>query len=610
LVDVPAPAIDGVSEVAQAPVPVVPPVAFVPHAHNAAVDGVLIAQVDPEPAPALVPKAPTPRAIKKLPTEALDGVSLSAPPALPTSVRVANRAPKPSVEVVLAGPTLDGMRVAPKKAKPAPVVPVTEPVQKVVRAAKPVETLDAIETMASFILAPEARHIIDPRAQQIVRPAPEALAPAKIVRESPITHESRTPVVQPIAQNEVSGEVIADVPDATITEKPVKGYFGGTVVLEKAGAKNIFGERVNLASIRAAMAAQTNSASKIDEDSAASTFSMDGIALSATRVAALFVIIVSGFVAMPVVKATTSYFTDTEASPNHLATGIFDLEVGGFTGTSTSLTCGDYMQFDTQVTSATGSMPIAYETRVEKTGGLDALCDSLELTAWIDGDEVYQDPILDFTYPLATTDNDWTFKVKLPLDTEGIPAGSMCAVDVVLTAVNEGQGYTDEEHIPIVITKIGSCGTDGPCDPSCEVCGDVTVIIDNTSSSTVTNTASSSANTGGNSANGGAGGAGGSGGNGGNGGAGGTIKTGNASSSVTIINSVNTNTTIVKTGCGNNCCNGSPCNSTSSAHTTVEQNIAGAHTPVGATTTTAASIKNQINAMIDAAFATAGVIKK
>ena len=328
---------------------------------------------------------------------------------------------------------------------------------------------------------------------------------------------------------------------------------------------------------------------------------MDGIILPALRVMALLVIVGAGTVVMPTLARTVSYFSDTEAAPSALSTRTLDLIATTTMPSDIPLSCGDYNQFEVSVFTAEGSSPANYSVVAEKVGGDDILCDHLLLTAWLEGEEVvHEEPLLGFFYDDVTAPSNWEFKVKLPLQAldEAIPEGATCAVDLVFNAycpMTAPGGYTDEERIPIRITKVGECTGEEPCEPCTSGnCGggDVTIIIDNDNTATVTNTASTSANTGGNSANGGNGGAGGSGGaSGGNGGQGGTVTTGNATTSVSFTNVVNTNTTTVTTSCSGNCntCTGNCGNTTNSS-----SSVGGTST-ASTTQSLSQSIKDKLN---------------
>lgn len=339
---------------------------------------------------------------------------------------------------------------------------------------------------------------------------------------------------------------------------------------------------------------------------------VQGMFLPTIRLLALLTIVVNGWMVMPTLAKTLSYFTDTEGAPaNMMSTQTLDLIATTTVASSTPLSCGSFETFDVSVFTAEGSAKANYSVVTEKISGNDVLCDNLLLTAWIDDEEVYtEDPLLSFFYDDAHAPSDWKFKVKLPLMAldEGIPAGAECNVDLVFNAycpMNAPGGYTDVERIPLHIVKVGECTGEAPCEPCTGGgCGDVNVVVENTNNATVTNIASSTANTGGNSANGGNGGNGGAGGgNGGNGGAGGTIITGNASSSVSITNVVNTNNTSVTTSCSG-CCNncGSGCSGNCSG-TSSSQSSAVAGTSTGTTS----SLKASIEATLNAALQNAGI---
>lgn len=172
-------------------------------------------------------------------------------------------------------------------------------------------------------------------------------------------------------------------------------------------------------------------------------------------------------------------------------------------------------------------------------------CNALLLKASLNGDDLYDGSLLGFMLTDLTATGTWQFTVSLPPNTSSIPDGATCDVHMVFTSWQEEvpsptqSGWDDVEQFPMrMVAKTSACQESEPCPPPpCDTCaGSTTVIVENSNNAVVTNTVTSNANTGGNNASGGEG-----------GGDGGSIKTGNASSSVTITQTINQNNVTVVT---------------------------------------------------------------
>lgn len=235
---------------------------------------------------------------------------------------------------------------------------------------------------------------------------------------------------------------------------------------------------------------------------------------------------------------TLSYYNDFETSvDNLLAAGELDITANTTIEIDPEISCGQMKDFEIEVATTSDSFPLSHDVHVESGDDTGGLCAAMKVDAQFEGDTlVTESPLLSLLAGPVTQAGTWRFIVSLAADAASVPAGATCTAMFVFRSwpqgtVPEEDGYTDTEIVPITFTKgPGSCGENPgePCDPTCEVCGDTTIIIKNENNATVVNSASSSANTGGNSANGG-----------------GNITTGNASSSVQIINNINQNNTTV-----------------------------------------------------------------
>lgn len=274
------------------------------------------------------------------------------------------------------------------------------------------------------------------------------------------------------------------------------------------------------------------------------------------RMVSIVLCLFVSYYALPLFSRSLAYFSDTEAGPAHLTTGLLDL---GVTDPSdTVIGCGDMSDLEVPVyATTTGFMAMVAASTTALTGD-QALCSALTIDVQYQGTtttHVYSGNLPQFHTPTIGT-GTLRFIASLPSGLVLDDAVS-CTMHVGLQAwlapyTQEESGFNDTEETQITFTvEPGTCTECPP--PPCTACGDTTVITTTTNTATVTNNVVVSANTGGNSANGGSGHA---------GGAGGTITTGNATvvaSSTTIVNSNTTTVTTNTCPCTDGCaCDDTP----------------------------------------------------
>ncbi len=249
------------------------------------------------------------------------------------------------------------------------------------------------------------------------------------------------------------------------------------------------------------------------------------------------------------VGGTLSYYNDVEASAGNLLTSsLLDLIAPGQDPPQEVSCTGAAALFSATTTFEEGSVAVRYRVGVEESTSTpnDAnFCNALRLKASLDGTELYDGSLLGFMLTDLTATGTWQFAISLPPNTTSIQDGVVCDVRAVFMGWQEEvpspveSGWDDVEQFPMrTLAQTSACQESAPCPPPpCDTCaGSTTIIIENNNTATVTNEVTSNANTGGNSAHGGEG-----------GGDGGSIKTGNASSSVTITQSINQNNITVVT---------------------------------------------------------------
>lgn len=174
------------------------------------------------------------------------------------------------------------------------------------------------------------------------------------------------------------------------------------------------------------------------------------------------------------VGGTLSYFTDVEVFINNvLAAALldFDLTANAFlpAGDVDDMDPGDTVSRDVVVVDL-DSTPFKYRVRAEKTGGNNAFCDALGLTANLEEATVFSGNLLDLNYSpvdFGALGDEWTFHVSLPLSSEHFGNVS-CSFDFVYEAWQANlffipAGFSDVERVSNEVAskkEHGDCGDD------------------------------------------------------------------------------------------------------------------------------------------------------
>jgi len=256
------------------------------------------------------------------------------------------------------------------------------------------------------------------------------------------------------------------------------------------------------------------------------------------RVSSMVLVVAGAWSVFPGLASSLSYFTDTEAGNSHLASGLLDLTVsdpaaelvacGGMAVASTSIET-DAMGFPTSVSASTTSLE-----------GSLGLCEALDLAVRYD---TATDSVTVYTGPAGgfaadeLGEGQLRFIASLDGDAGPFPGDVSCIMNIDFRAWLasasgfEESGYRDRELTQVIFTV--DADTCDECDKPCDNCGDLIVTVENDNDATVVNAFTAEADTGGNEGQGTT-----------------TIETGDASTSVSVVNEVNTNITNIISACG------------------------------------------------------------
>lgn len=172
----------------------------------------------------------------------------------------------------------------------------------------------------------------------------------------------------------------------------------------------------------------------------------------------LILLVILGAVAINAVGATVAYYSDTETSRgNFFSAGSLDFTVEAKKpdnedeGLSPG---GSIVQLATVLNR--GSLDFQYTVEVEKTGGDDNFCRTLDIEAGLEGATAYTGKLMDFvSLPVlySTSTDDWKFVISLPSD---VTAEGSCSFDFVFsgwqTNSSEFSGFSDIEKNVVSVT--------------------------------------------------------------------------------------------------------------------------------------------------------------
>ncbi len=296
------------------------------------------------------------------------------------------------------------------------------------------------------------------------------------------------------------------------------------------------------------------------------------VILAGARMVALLGVLFGNWLVLNAVGSTVSYFNDTEVGAGMFEASFIDLLTISLDDPA-PVTCEGMTDAVINVSSDKDGFPVSYQATTTAVTGDAAFCSALTLigryTPASGGptQTVYTGPLQSFQAGPLSEDGALRLLAELPETISGIGETATCTLTIGfegwltgLPGILSG-GFTDTEEVAVTFT-FDSSGCDN-CECSGGVCGNVDVHVENDNDATVVTDMDISMGTGGNSANGGNGGAGGAGGNngsaggdGGDGGAGGNVTSGNTSASISITQTVNSNSTTIEVG---GCCDECVC---------------------------------------------------
>jgi hypothetical protein len=151
---------------------------------------------------------------------------------------------------------------------------------------------------------------------------------------------------------------------------------------------------------------------------------------------------------------TLSYFRDVESSTNNIfLAALLDFLVAdaSYSRTITSTTTPLIIPI---TTPESGSLQILYKVTAEQTAGVNAFCNTLNLTA-TSSPFIYSGSLLGLNTTATTTTGIWKIGLTMATST-GITNGDQCEVDLIYRGwhptMPEYTGFTDEEKVHLIIT--------------------------------------------------------------------------------------------------------------------------------------------------------------
>jgi hypothetical protein len=160
------------------------------------------------------------------------------------------------------------------------------------------------------------------------------------------------------------------------------------------------------------------------------------------------------FCGMSILSGTSSYFNDIGISnSNDFSAGILDFNLSSGGDFSPTTINKDESTIRTIDLDQNGSLDFQYSVNVNSLSG-DA-CDYLDLTANLDGIDVYTGPLKDFVYGpiIFSATETWVFTTILQAGTPDNIQGTTCNFDFIFDGVQiGGSGFYNQEIINNNIT--------------------------------------------------------------------------------------------------------------------------------------------------------------
>lgn len=187
--------------------------------------------------------------------------------------------------------------------------------------------------------------------------------------------------------------------------------------------------------------------------------------MKAARTKKIFLTLVV-FVFLLFPSGASAFFNDIETAGTLFQAGTLDIALtdGGWasSGAESALVPGGASVVKTIVSSNAGTLPFQYEVSAHRTGGDEAFCDALEVSALVDGVPQYAGTLTSLVITpliLLPSENDsWQFIVSLPTSATSIPdlLGKTCSVAFVFNGWQENlpktQGFSDQDELGASVT--------------------------------------------------------------------------------------------------------------------------------------------------------------
>jgi len=173
-----------------------------------------------------------------------------------------------------------------------------------------------------------------------------------------------------------------------------------------------------------------------------------------TIITALVFVIMSGFIFIDLGE-TKSYFKDVETSVSNVVSAM-TFEINALsTPNDLQVSASPVVTITNEVTPNPEGLPNEYVVSVEKTSGVDALCDALIMNSTSTPPFAYSGSLLNFVSPPTVYSGSWWFDVNIDPQAVGIHNEDTCVIDLVYTAnawlEDKGVhgGYSDTERVSI-----------------------------------------------------------------------------------------------------------------------------------------------------------------
>ena len=186
-------------------------------------------------------------------------------------------------------------------------------------------------------------------------------------------------------------------------------------------------------------------------------------AISPVKTLSMLLIVLLSFASVFTVGPTSSYYSDDEESENLMSAGLVDfvLETTPFEDMGTTSINGTEI-WEVEVTPHDESNPFYYYASSTNFHGSVPLCEVMDVIAILDGETMYEGPLMSLMSATTTNISEWTFEFSGAI---GFP-GEMCHFDIDFNGwqtrhnINEG-GYSDTETVnywildpSVVINKV------------------------------------------------------------------------------------------------------------------------------------------------------------